>query len=117
MQSMHELGLVFHIIKRLENLAQEQNLKKIQSVTLELGEVSGVVPEFLQDGWKWAIKKSQVLDGAALKIESLPATTICNSCGKTYPTVEFGKICPHCKSEDTVLQAGNEMNIKEIEAC
>ena len=117
MQSMHELGLVFHVIKRLENLASEQNLQQIQSVTLELGEVCGVVPEFLEDGWKWAIKKSPLMENAALKIESLPATTICNACGKTYRTVEFGKTCPHCKSEDTVLQAGNEMNIKEIEAC
>ena len=116
MQSMHELGIVFHVIKRLENLAAEQKLTAIQSVTLELGEVSGVVPEFLEDGWKWAVKKSTVLTNAALKIETLPAVTICNACGKTYGTVENGKTCPYCKSEDPVLQTGNEMNIKEIEA-
>ena len=32
---MHELGIVFHVIKRLENLASEQNLQQIQSVTLD----------------------------------------------------------------------------------
>ena len=74
------------------------------------------MPEFLEDGWKWAVKKSPVMDGAVLKIETLPAVTICNACGKTFGTVENGKICPFCKSEDTVLQKGNEMNIKEIEA-
>ncbi|EID85138.1 Zn finger protein HypA/HybF [Treponema sp. JC4] len=114
---MHELGIVFHVIKRLERLSEEQGLSQIQSVTLELGEVSGVVPDFLLDGWKWAVKKSPVMESAALKIETLPAVTICNACGKTYPTVENGKTCPHCKSDDTVLQCGNEMNIKEIEAC
>ena len=114
---MHELGIVFHVIKRLENLAAEQNLQQIQSVTLELGEVSGVVPEFLEDGWKWAVKKSAIMENAALKIETLPAVSICNACGKTFGTVDNGKICPHCKSDDTVLQTGNEMNIKEIEAC
>ncbi|MCR4743130.1 MAG: hydrogenase maturation nickel metallochaperone HypA [Treponema sp.] len=113
---MHELGIVFHVIKRLENLAEEKGLSQITSVTLELGEVSGVVPEFLEDGWKWAVKKSPVMKNALLKIENLPAVTLCNSCGKTYSTVEFAKKCPHCNSEDTVLQAGNEMNIKEIEA-
>ena len=113
---IHELGIVFHVIKRLENLAEEQKLSQIQSVTLELGEVSGVVPEFLEDGWKWAVKKSPVMDGAVLKIETLPAVTICNACGKTFGTVENGKTCPFCKSEDTVLQKGNEMNIKEIVA-
>ena len=45
---MHELGIVFHIIKRLETLALQESLSNIQSVTLELGEVSGIVPDFLQ---------------------------------------------------------------------
>jgi len=48
---MHELGIVYHIVNRLEDLAKEQKLEKIASVTLELGEVSGVVPDFLIDGW------------------------------------------------------------------
>ena len=114
---MHELGIVFHVIKRLENLAAEQNLKQVQSVTLEIGEVSGVVGEYLSDCWKWAIKKTTILKDAALNIEMIPAVTICNMCGKTYATVEHGKKCPHCQSEDTVLQSGNEMLIKQIEAC
>ena len=114
---MHELGIVFHVIKRLENLAEEQKLAQIQSVTLEIGEVSGVVPEYLEDCWKWAVKKTQIMQDSSLKIETIPAVTICNSCGKTYGTVEHGRTCPHCQSEDTVLKAGNEMNIKQIEAC
>lgn len=114
---MHELGIVFHVIKRLENLADEQKLSQIQSVTLELGEVSGVVPEYLQDCWKWAVKKSVVMKDAALNIETLEAVTVCNDCEKTYKTVDYGRTCPYCKSENTVLQTGNEMNIKQIEAC
>lgn len=114
---MHELGIVFHVIKRLEALAEEQHLTQIQRVTLEIGEVSGVVPEYLHDCWKWAIKKTQILQEAALSIEPIKAVTICNACGKTYATVEHGKTCPHCASDDTVLQTGNEMSIKQIEAC
>lgn len=114
---MHELGIVFHVIKRLEELAEEQKLSEIQSVTLEIGEVSGVVPSYLDDCWKWAVKKSEVMKEAALKVETIEAVTVCNDCEKTYKTVEFGRTCPFCKSENTVLQKGNEMNIKQIEAC
>ena len=39
----------------------------------------------------------------------------CEDCRKTYPTVEHGKICPHCGSEHTYLLQGSEFNIKEIE--
>ncbi len=114
---MHELGIVFHVIDRLEELRKENALTKIASVTLEIGEVSGVVPEYMTDCWKWAAAKHDFLEDSKLVIETLPAVTICNSCGKTYPTVRFAKICPHCGSKDTVLVSGNEMSIKEVEAC
>ena len=42
---MHELGIVFHIIDTLEEVGRENHLASIQSVTVELGEVSTVIPE------------------------------------------------------------------------
>jgi len=42
---MHELGIVFHVIKSVERLAEDNHLEKVSAVVLELGEVSGVVPE------------------------------------------------------------------------
>ena len=40
---MHELGIVFHIIRTVEDVAKENHVARIQRVTLQLGEVSGVV--------------------------------------------------------------------------
>ena len=40
---MHELGIVFHIADSLLAVGRENNLTSISSVTIELGEVSGVV--------------------------------------------------------------------------
>lgn len=114
---MHELGIVFHIIKQLEQLGEEQKLTRVASVTLELGEVSGVVPAYLQDCWKWAAAKSELMKGSDLLTETIPAVTFCEDCGRTYPTVEHGRTCPHCASERTYLVTGNEINIKEIAAC
>ena len=37
---MHELGIIVHITKTLQNVAKENNLSEIGSVTLEIGEVS-----------------------------------------------------------------------------
>lgn len=112
---MHELGIVFHIIKTVNAVAAENDVNRISAVTVELGEVSGVVPHYLTDCWAWAVKKEPLLEGAELRIEELPATTYCEGCGGTYPTVEHGKVCPLCGSEDTWLLSGNEMQIKEIE--
>lgn len=115
---MHELGVVFHVIKTVEEIAAENNVTQVNSVTLELGEVSTVIPAYLNHVWRWAVdNRSVVLKGAALKIETIPAVTFCESCKQTYPTVEHGKICPYCGSEETYLYQGNEFKIKEIEAC
>ena len=114
---MHELGVVFHIIDKLKSVAEENDVTSVSSVTLELGEVSSVIPEYLQDCWKWAAAKHEFLKDAELRIETLPAVTFCEDCEKTYPTVPNGRICPHCGSPHTYLVCGNEFNIKEIEAC
>ncbi len=114
---MHELGVVFHIIKSVEKIALENDLSEVAGVTLELGEVSTVIPSYLTDCWKWATDKNDLMRGAKLEIEQIPAVTYCDDCGKTYSTVEHGKICPYCGSEHTWLKQGSEVNIKEIEAC
>ena len=47
-------------------------------------------------------------------VEEVPAVTFCESCGRTYGTVEYGRVCPHCGSERTYLIQGEESVIKEI---
>ncbi|MGN0660011.1 MAG: hydrogenase maturation nickel metallochaperone HypA [Emergencia sp.] len=114
---MHELGIVFHIMDSLEEVGKENRLTEISSVTLEIGQVSTIVDTCLLECWKWACGRSELLRGAELLIEEIPAVTFCENCGKTYDTVAHGRICPLCGSEKTVLVQGNEVNIKEIRAC
>ena len=44
---MHELGIVFHIIRTVEDVAKQNDVTRIRRVTLQLGEVSGVVESYL----------------------------------------------------------------------
>lgn len=114
---MHELSIVTYVIKQVEELAKENQLTKVSTVTLEFGEVSGIVPEYLIDCWDWYATKTPLIEGSELRCLTLPAVTWCNACKKIYPTVKYGKTCPYCGSGETWLKQGNEMNIKEIEAC
>lgn len=115
---MHELGIVFRVIQMVEEVAAENSLTEIESVTLELGEVSTVIESYLQNCWKWAVAKcSEIMKEARLCVETIPAVTYCEGCRQTYGTVEHGKVCPYCGSEQTYLLQGNEFNIKEIEGC
>ena len=113
---MHELGIVTHVMKTIEDLAPENHIARVGSVTLEIGEVSGIVTDQFLDCWNYFRKKRPLFRDAELKIETVPAVTYCESCGRTYPTVRCGRICPHCGSSETYLLTGNRCVIKEIEA-
>lgn len=113
---MHELGIVFSILDKLEKLAEEEHLNHIKKVTLELGEVSTVIPEYVTPCFDWAVKKRPVFGDTTLQINVIPAVTYCENCKKEYDTVPNGITCPYCGSRETFLLKGNEINILEIEA-
>ena len=113
---MHELGIIVHVAKTLKHVALQENVSKIGSVTLEIGEVSGIVESYLTDCWEYYRKKDELIEDSKLIIEKIEAVTYCDDCEKTYPTVQYGRQCPYCKGYNTWLAVGNECNIKEIEA-
>lgn len=111
---MHELGVAFHIADRVVEVAKENQADRVYQVTLEIGEVSTIIPEYLIDVWNWHCKRVPVLYGCVLEVETIHAVTYCDDCKKTYDTIPQGKICPHCGSEKTWLKTGNEVNIKDL---
>ena len=111
---MHELGIVFYIIRDVKQAAAENGVQKVTAVVMNIGEVSTIVPEYLTDCWRWATDREELLAGSELRINTIPAVTHCDACGKEYATVANGKTCPHCGSGETWLLRGNEVEIKEI---
>lgn len=105
-----------YVIRTVNEVCEQNKLTKVASVTLEIGEVSGIIPDYIESFWQWAVKKEKYLQDAQLLIETLKAITRCGDCGRTYETVKYAKVCPHCGSENTWLETGNEYNIKEIAA-
>ena len=114
---MHELGVVFTTIDTLEELGRENDLSRITRVTMRLGEVSGILQDYFADCWRWACGRTELLKDSTLELETIDAVTFCTTCEKTYGTVEHGRTCPFCGSDQTYLLTGNEIEIKEIEGC
>ena len=110
---MHELGIVFHVIKQVEEVAEQNKVEKVVELTLEVGEVSTVVPSYFKDCYDWAIKRSKYMKECKLNLIVVKAISFCKTCQKTYDTIK-GKICPHCGSEDTYLVSGDKVMIKDV---
>ncbi len=113
---MHEMGIILHLARTLDDTAREEKLTKIESVTLQVGEVSGIMTDLFLDCWQYFREKHPMLSQCELVLETIPAVTWCDSCKRTYGTVQYGRECPYCHSGETWLLRGNECIIKEITA-
>lgn len=113
---MHEMGIVTHLAKTLEGMAEENHITNYGSVTLEVGEVSGVMTDLFVDFWDYYKQKHPLIKNCKMKLETIHAITFCSDCEKNYSTIDHGRICPYCGGENTWLITGNETIIKEVEA-
>lgn len=112
---MHEMGIVTHTLKTVEAFSEENGITEVAAVSLQIGEVSGIMDDLFVDAWAYFRPKYKALGKAELRIEKTKAVTWCNCCKSTYETVSYGRTCPNCGSGETWLLRGNECVIKEIE--
>lgn len=113
---MHELGVVIEVIKTVENFATKNSLTKIDKLVLQIGELSSMIPKYIEECYPAAVDGT-LLQDTKLKIEILPGNGICKNCDKVFNLIENNNKCPNCTSEDWEILSGKEFMIKEIIAC
>jgi hydrogenase nickel incorporation protein HypA/HybF len=113
---LHELGVLINVIETVENLAKENGLTKIDTLVLQIGELSSMIPKYIEACYPAAVDGT-LLHETKLKIEILPGNAICKKCNKVFNLIENSSKCPNCGSEEWELLCGKEFMIKEIIAC
>jgi hydrogenase nickel incorporation protein HypA/HybF len=111
---MHELSIIASLFELMEEQAEEKGSRKIISVKLQVGKLSGVVPEFLITAFDM-YKKNTLAHDAKLEIEEIPLKIQCNACSKTMIKDDFVFICPHCGSRDLKTLTGTELLLEKME--
>lgn len=111
---MHELSIVFEVIDQVEEIAKNNDVLEVTNLTIELGEVSTVIPDYFRDCFSWAIKKSTYMKNCHLDIVIVQAESYCKDCHKVYQTTKYGKECPICHKTNTYLISGEEICIHDI---
>ena len=66
---MHELGIMFHVVETVLEIARENGLSEVESIVLEVGMASAVVPRFLEECFP-AATDGTMLEKTGLKIET-----------------------------------------------
>lgn len=113
---MHELGVVIEVVKTVESFAKENGLTKIDTIVLQIGELSSMIPRYIEACYPAAVDNT-LLQDTKLKIEILPGNAICRGCNKVFNFIENRGKCPKCEGKDIDLLGGKEFMIKEIIAC
>jgi hydrogenase nickel incorporation protein HypA/HybF len=110
---MHEIGVLFEIVKTVDKYAMDNDVEAIQSLVLQVGELSSMIPKYLENLYPGAVEGS-ILEGSELKIEVLTANGMCRDCNKVFTIVSNKGACPTCHTKDWELLSGKEFYIKEI---
>jgi hydrogenase nickel incorporation protein HypA/HybF len=104
---MHELYLAESILNIVQDYAERDGFKKVNSVALSYGRFSCIEPRALQFAFDVQAKGTPA-DGAALEFKVLPAVIHCFSCEKDLEVKTHTGICPGCNGEEVILIAGTE---------
>ena len=110
---MHELGILNEVVKTVERYAAENRVKNIRELVLQVGEISSVIPEYMEKIYPIAVEGTK-LEKTLLKIEILPANARCDECKTVFHATKSGGICPECRSRNMKLISGREFLVKEI---
>jgi len=113
---MHELSVCFEVIRTLQVFVAENNLTRVEGITIEIGELSSMIPNYMQECFPAAVDGT-MFENTKLEIEVIPGLGRCNSCSQMYQLLPVNGVCPQCGKKDFDVISGTEFNIKEIVAC
>lgn len=113
---MHEVGIISSMLKTLERVMAEEGLTHVEKIVLEVGELSGIVPHYMEVCFPAAIYKTPFED-LKMEMQVVAGQIRCMNCQQEF-RVKFEKLkCPVCGSQKLKPVSGTGFMIKEIHAC
>ncbi len=113
---MHEISLVQNLFHQLADLAVENKMSKVVSVTMQIGPLSGVVIDSFQFGFDVLSRDDDLIRGAQLIINTTAVTYRCSSCNDTQQT--SGAKPDSCRKCDEIFlfaEGGDELILQQVE--
>ena len=111
---MHEMSIVQSLISIIKEEMEKNNASRLRSVSVKIGEMSGIVPEALSTCFEILTAKGD-MKGAILNMNIEPLVGYCKKCKEEFEIKEYVFSCPECESTGIDIISGREMNIVEIE--
>jgi hydrogenase nickel incorporation protein HypA/HybF len=111
---LHELGITQSIVEIAERTARAQGARRILSVTVQIGALSGVLPDAVEFCFE-ACSRATLLEGCQLIIDQVPGRGRCRECGGETELDTLTLACPACGAFGLERLQGDELRITEVE--
>ena len=108
---MHEMSITMSVVEICEGHAGG---RRVTDVVLEIGALSGVVPDSIEFCFE-ACSKGTLLEGARLQLEIIPGIGNCTACAKQQPMSSLFDPCPDCGAFGLEIVSGQELRVRELE--
>lgn len=111
---MHEFAVTQSLLETASDYAQKNNAKRVISLNLVIGDLSGIIDESVQFYWDF-ISKDTICENSTLNFDHRNAVMKCMAC--EYQFIMDGELmpCPQCESMDIKIIAGDEFRLESIE--
>ena len=110
---MHELSIAHSIIQIVESSLTLDFSKKISTVHLSIGTLSGIEIDALTFAFS-VIKKDTLLTDSEMEIEIIKGFASCKSCNIDFELNSYGNPCPGCGSYSLNILRGKELKVTNI---
>ena len=110
---MHEIGTVRQLLRTVTAFAEENGIEEIHEVVVDCGELSLVIPEYVQELYPPVVKGS-ILENARLTVNTVPGLAECDACDEIFNVVQHKGYCPNCGSFEKTVLSGKDFTVREI---
>ncbi len=111
---MHEMSIAQSLIDIIREEMERHQARVLNSVRVQIGRLSAVVPEALTFCFGIMISGTE-LEGAELITEIVPLEAACKQCPQTFEVVDYVFRCPRCGGTEIETIAGHDLTIVDME--
>ena len=113
---MHEISLVQGLFQQLADLARQNKMTRVVTVTMQIGPLSGVVADSFRFGFEILSAEDDLVRGADLIINTTAVTYRCSKCGAGIEsTAERPESCAECDEIFLLAEGGDELILEKVE--
>ena len=111
---MHELSVCQALIEQVERVARDNDARRVVSIVITVGPLSGVEPQLLEHAYPLAAAGT-VAEGASLVVETVPVRVRCRTCGAETEASPNRLVCGACGDWQVDVIGGEEMLLTRVE--